>query len=455
MPFFRFLILAVCINSFCGSFMGSSIFIAIPALSSDFHVPPEYITAVINAYVIAVTAFLVPTIAIVQRIGHKRGFVIGSVVSAITSVLIALSPNFYSLIAFRTLQGLSNAFIFSTTYALLIDNIDSKSKGSAIGMTTACVYAGISCAPFLGGFLTDTIGWWSMFIISACGNFSAALLCRNIPTDNPEPHKLAYLKGILSLIGFVTFFTGLSMFINNHDGLYLLAAGIVLLTFYVYRELTSKNPLLKLSVVLENRILNGSLLSSMFHYLSTFAITMLLSMHLQLINGYTASMAGIILVIQPVVQCLVSPFAGKAADRFSPHLISFIGLLISGSSLCILSFIEPKTPFYMIALAQFLSGLGFGLFSAPNSTIIMSSVPREYYAMGSGLQALVRNSGMAFCMAMVTSVLFYAINSEEGTTLYIRELSAAMQIIFTLSAILTLISALFLLISFRALKQKA
>ena len=455
MPFVRFLILAVCINSFCGSFMGSSIFIAIPALSSDFGVPPEYITAVINAYVIAVTAFLVPTIAIVQRIGHKRGFVLGSLVSAVTSVMIALSPNFYSLIVFRTLQGLSNAFIFSTTYALLIDNIDNKSKGSAIGMTTACVYAGISCAPFLGGFLTDNIGWWSMFIISACGNFSAALLCRSIPTDSPEPHKIPYLKGILSLVGFVTFFTGLSMFINNRDGFYLLGVGIVLLYIYVYRELTTRNPLLKISLIIENRVLNGSLLSSMFHYLATFAITMLLSMHLQLINGYSASMAGIILVIQPVVQCLVSPFAGKAADRYSPHMISFIGLLISGSSLCILSFIEPRTPFGLIALAQFLSGLGFGLFSAPNSTIIMSSVPREYYAMGSGMQALVRNSGMAFCMAMVTSVLFYAINSEEGTTLYIRELSLAMQIIFSLSALLTLISAIFLFRSFSALRKSA
>jgi MFS family permease len=156
-----------------------------------------------------------------------------------------------------------------------------------------------------------------------------------------------------------------------------------------------------------------------------------------------------------VVQCLVSPFAGKAADRYSPHMISFIGLLISGSSLFILSFIEPKTPFYLIALAQFLSGLGFGLFSAPNSTIIMSSVPREYYAMGSGMQALVRNSGMAFCMAMVTSVLFYAITSEEGTTLYIRQLSAAMQIIFSLSAVLSLISALFLFRSFSALRKNA
>ena len=455
MPFVRFLILAVCINSFCGSFMGSSIFIAIPALSSDFGVPPEYITAVINAYVIAVTAFLVPTIAIVQRIGHKRGFVLGSLVSAVTSVMIAFSPNFYSLIVFRTLQGLSNAFIFSTTYALLIDNIDNKSKGSAIGMTTACVYAGISCAPFLGGFLTDNIGWWSMFIISACGNFSAALLCRSIPTDSPEPHKIPYLKGILSLVGFVTFFTGLSMFINNRDGFYLLGVGIVLLCIYVYRELTTRNPLLNISLIIENIVLNGSLLSSMFHYLATFAITMLLSMHLQLINGYSASMAGIILVIQPVIQCLVSPFAGKAADRYSPHMISFIGLLISGSSLCILSFIEPKTPFYLIALAQFLSGLGFGIFSAPNLTIIMSSVPREYYAMGSGMQALVRNSGMAFCMAMVTSVLFYAITSEEGTTLYIRELSAAMQIIFSLSAVLTLISALFLFRSFKALRKSS
>ena len=455
MPFVRFLILAVCINSFCGSFMGSSIFIAIPALSCDFQVPPEYITAVINAYVIAVTAFLVPTIAIVQRIGHKRGFVLGSLVSAVTSVMIALSPNFYSLIAFRTLQGLSNAFIFSTTYALLIDNIDNKSKGSAIGMTTACVYAGISCAPFLGGFLTDSIGWWAMFIISACGNFTAALLCRNIPADNPEPHRIPYLKGILSLVGFVTFFTGLSMFINNRNGIYLLAIGIVLLCIYVYRELTTRNPLIKISMIIENRVLNGSLLSSMFHYLATFAITMLLSMHLQLINGYSASMAGIILVIQPVVQCLVSPFAGKAADRYSPHMISFIGLLISGSSLCILSFIEPRTPFYLIALAQFLSGLGFGIFSAPNSTIIMSSVPREYYAMGSGLQALVRNSGMAFCMAMVASVLFYAITSEEGTTLYIRELSMAMQIIFSLSAVLTLVSALFLFRSFKALRKSA
>ncbi len=454
MSLVKFLIIAVCINSFCGAFMGSSIFIAIPALSSDFSVPPEYITAVINAYVIAVTAFLIPTIAIVQRIGHKKGFLIGSFLSAIASLLIVVSQNFYFLIIFRTLQGLSNAFIFSTTYALLIDHIDKNSKGSAIGLTTACVYAGISCAPFLGGFLTDNIGWWSMFLISAFGNFCAGVLVKDLPSEETLSYKFPYLKGLFSFIGFVLFFVGLSLFVNQTNGLYLLIAGAVMLLIYGYREHITRVNLIDIDLLFKNRMLNGSLLSAMFHYLATFAITMLLSMHLQLILGYSSSHAGILLIVQPVVQCLISPFAGKAADRISPHLISFSGLILSGISLWLLSSLEPRTSLGMIMFCQALSGLGFGLFSAPNSTIIMSSVSREHYAMASGMQALVRNSGMAFCMAMVTSILFYSIDSDVGTTLYVRELSAAISTIFYLSSILVFISAAFLFIGYISSKKE-
>ncbi len=450
MPFKYFLIIAVCINSFCGAFMGTSVFVAIPALAEDFAVPPEYITAVVNAYVIAVTACLIPTIAIVSKIGNKKGFIFGSVTSALASFLIALSPNLYFMVTLRALQGITNAFIFSTIYALLMENTDHKQRGTLIGLTTACVYAGISCAPFIGGFLTDTVGWWSMFTISGLGNIASALLCLKVPPSSTVEHKIPYLKALLALCGFVMLFIGLSTFVNHASGLFILFGGLLLIGLYVYRELITKNHLINITLLRDNQILNGSLLSAAFHYLSTFAISMLLSMYLQLVYGVSATEAGLILVIQPVVQCLVSPLSGRLADSITPHVISLCGLALTAISLVMLCFISLDSSLVLINIAQVVSGLGFGLFSAPNSTIIMSSVTKDNYAMASGMQALVRNLGMALCMAMVTSVFFCTITSDKGTELYREELVASIQLIFMLSAFFTLIAAGLLARSYKA-----
>jgi MFS family permease len=143
-------------------------------------------------------------------------------------------------------------------------------------------------------------------------------------------------------------------------------------------------------------------------------VAFLLLPYLQNVRGFGAQDAGLLLVVQPIVQAVVSPFAGRLSDRVPPRLVASAGMAVIVLGLVALALIGPGTPLSWIGGGLATLGVGFGLFSSPNTSAVMGSVGRAQYGVASATLATVRMTGQAFSMGI--AMLVFALAGSDGGT---------------------------------------
>lgn len=396
-------ILAVAaLSSFLVPYTGSSITVALPAMAAQFHVDAVTLGWITSAYIIAAAVFIVPFGRYADIVGRKKIFLYGLLIFTLASLGCALSPGESILIVFRFIQGIGGAMIFATSVAIVTQVYGPGERGWALGITIATVYAGLSIGPFLGGFLTDTFGWPSIFLV----NIPLAILAIAM-TLRSVPHEWADAAGErLDLPGAVVY--GLMLFaliygmllLPGTAGLAWIAAAVAAGLVFVWWEKRAVHPLIDLSVFSDNRTFVFSNIAAMINYGATYGVGVLLSLYLQYIQGFSAAAAGLILVAQPVVQMLFSPVAGRLSDRIEPRIVATAGMALTTAGLAFFIFLAPATPLWIIVASLMVMGLGYGLFSSPNTNAIMSSVEKKHLGIASGMVATMRSIGQLLSMAI-------------------------------------------------------
>lgn len=162
-----------------------------------------------------------------------------------------------------------------------------------------------------------------------------------------------------------------------------LALGALSLILFIWYELLCTCPVLNVRVFLQNRAFTLSNIAAMINYGATYAVAFLLSLYLQYIRIFSAEGAGLILIAQPVVQTIFSPFAGRLSDRIEPRIIETVGMAIMTVGLFVFVFLLPTTSLVLITGTLLWLGLGYALFSSPNTNAIMSSVEKHYLGIAS------------------------------------------------------------------------
>lgn len=443
----KLLLTSICITSFFGSFMGSSINIAIPFISSEYNVSPEKITYMIAAFMICSASFLLPATALANRFSYKKIYILGCLSNAISSILVPLSTQFIFLVLFRGLQGLSAALVFCTGMALLVDNIPKEKRALYIALAVSCVYAGLSFSPIISGIIVDNLSWRVIFYFTACAQFIAFLCALGVKQDKNNTEHINYIKMLLCFVGGLLTLCILPNLSFHIIPISILLLGLILIGIYLYAESKAQYPVFPVSILNSNRLLSYALSASMLNYMASFAISMLLSMHLQLILAISATHTGIILIIQPVLMTIFSPLAGKLSHKFTANTLVIVGMLLSLVATIIFSTLENNSPMYIVYIGQIFAGIGFGLFSAPNTNIVMSSVSRDKYALASALQAMSRTVGMACGVSILTSLLNNIIDADKDSTLYIYELGYAISVSFMISSAILVIGLIFCILS--------
>jgi len=125
--------------------------------------------------------------------------------------------------------------------------------------------------------------------------------------------------------------------------------------------------------------------------------------------------AGTILIIQPIVQAAFSPLCGRLADRFSAATVATIGMGLCAAGLAIAASITVTTSIMLIMVMLATLGLGFALFSSPNISVIMGSVPPRYLGVASGLNSTMRTLGMMGSMTIIT-IIFSIFMADQAVT---------------------------------------
>ncbi|HNS82634.1 MAG TPA: MFS transporter [Methanolinea sp.] len=437
----RTLLFVSSLASFLVPYTVSSLNIALPAISGAFGLDAVTLGWVTSAYMLTAAVCIVPFGKLADIYGRKRVFLVGNMLFVAGSVFAAVSWAGYALVAARIVQGLGGAMVFSTSIAIITAVFSPGERGRAIGIVTATVYAGLSLGPFLGGILTQHAGWPSIFLLNVpLGVAVIALTLTRIPGEWADLGQREFdlagsvLYGLM-LIGCIY---GLTL-LPSTSGLIWMSAGLVLLLAFWWWEHRSPHPVLDPALFSKNHVFLYSNLAALINYAMVFAVGFLLSLYLQFNRGLDPQTAGIFLVAQPVVQTLVSPAAGHLSDSIDPRVLATAGMAFSTAGLGILAFLSTDTPLVVILGGLVILGIGYGLFSSPNTNAIMSSVGVHHLGIASGMVSTMRAIGQMVSLAIAMVVFSVVIGTVQISPAVYPELQQSVNLSFSVFFVLGLI----------------
>jgi EmrB/QacA subfamily drug resistance transporter len=407
-------LLTIVTTSFLVPFMGSALNLALPQISEDFQMKAVTLTLIASSYLIATTIFQIPFSKIADLFGRKKIFFLGIAVFSLATILCGFAPNSEILIALRFISGLGSAMTGGTGMAILTSLYPANQRGKILGINTSVVYAALAAGPLLGGLLTHEFGWQSLFFVTGIVGFFVLLLGK------------LFLKGewieakgeIFDVFGSIIYGIGLLGLIYGFSnlpkltGIICLIIGIISSVFFVFYENRQIYPVLNIKLFKGNRVFSLSCLAALINYMATSAIGFLLSLYLQYIRGYDASHAGLILISQACIQSIFSLLSGRFSDKIHPSKLATTGMIIIVAGLFGLIFLSAETPIWFIICLLLLLGIGFGIFSSPNTNVIMSSVSQKNYGQASATTGTARMIGMTFSLGIAGMAMSFKLGDN-------------------------------------------
>ncbi len=393
--------------AFLTPFLGSAINLALPAIGKDFNATALELGWIVSSFILASAIFLLPFGRLADILGRKKIFTWGISLFTISTFLIIFSWNIQSLIIFRIMQGIAGAMIFGTSLAIITSVFGPGERGRAVGINTTAVYTGLSTGPVIGGFLTQYFGWRSIFaILVPAGIISLYLIFKKMKMEwtGAAGEKFDWRGSVIYGIALASFMLGFSR-LPSASGWILLATGILLGVGFLLFEKSITSPVFDVRLILRNRIFAFSGIAALIHYSATSATGFFMSLYLQYLKGFDSRAAGLIMISQPVMMALLSPLAGKLSDKYNPGVIASYGMGLTATGLIMLCFINSETSILLIISLLIIMGVGFGLFSSPNSNAIMSSVEKKHLGVASAVLGTMRMAGQMMSMGIAMMLL--------------------------------------------------
>jgi EmrB/QacA subfamily drug resistance transporter len=405
----RGVLLVTTLASFLTPFMSSSVNVALPAIGGEFRLDPIILSWIGLSFLLSAAVFLVPAGRLGDIYGMKKLFIGGMAVYTVASVASGLAPSAGFLIGARLMQGMGGAMLFGTGVAILISVYPPQERGKVLGINVAAVYTGLSMGPFVGGILTQQLGWRWIFLstvpVGVLVLFLAPLWLKGEwATSRGDRFDLRgsafYGASLVSLM------YGFSL-LPSASGGWLILLGVAGFIGFLQWELRVAHPVWNIRVFKGNVPFLFSNASAFINYSATFGVTFLLSLYLQYVQKLSPQAAGTVLVAQPVVMAVFSPLAGRLSDRIQPRVLASVGMGMTALALGYFAFLDSSTPRWEIVTGLMVIGFGFALFSSPNTNAVMSSVERRHYGIASATLGTMRLIGQMFSMGIV--MLLFAV----------------------------------------------
>ncbi|HNR26055.1 MAG TPA: MFS transporter [Methanobacteriaceae archaeon] len=435
-------LLIATLATFLTPFMGTSLIIALPSIGNELAVNAILLSWITTAYFLTSAMFAVPFGRIADIYGMKRIFTYGIIILTISTFLAAISPSAEFLVVTRAFQGVASAMIFVTALAIITSVYPPQERGKAIGINITAGYTGLVLGPVLGGFLTQYLGWRSIFyfIVPLC-ILVLVLVWWKMTGEWAESRdeKLDHWGTILYIIMLSLVLIGFST-ITGTFGIVMVILGIVGFIGFVIWELRVEHPVLEVKLFFENRRFAYSNLATLITYIATFVVSFLLSLYLQFIKGLDPEVTGLFVVVQTFFMVVISPFAGKLSDKFDPGRLASLGMAIISMGLLIMAFLTEKTSLYVIIAGLAVIGIGIGIFSAPNTHAIMGSVERKYFGVASATLSTMRLLGQTFGMGLILIVFAVYIGAVQFTPQNYPALLTSIQVTFIISVLLSVVA---------------
>jgi len=426
---------------------GSVVNVALPALAQDLKVNPVNLSWAINAYLLPLGVLILLGGALGDHFGRRRLFQIGLSTFALASLACAAAPSFAWLLAARGLQGLGAALLMPNSLAILGGAFTGEARGRAIGTWAAAGALAGAMGPIIGGWIVDTVGWRTIFLLNLPIAAGAGYLAWKYVEERRASSGAAPLDALgaglaTAALGLLTWaLTKASESSEASSSWVAAVGGILLFGVFVRHEGKLGNRAIMPLAMFAAPTFVGLTLLTFFLYGSLGGLLVLLPFFLIKVEGWLAVAAGAALLPVPVLIGLGSRFMGRVASAYGERLPLSIGSGLVGIGLALYGRIGTHGINYWLDIfpPTVLIALGMGACVAPLTTAVMTSVDPDHVGLASGFNsAVARIAGL-----IATALLGFVFARQESTEAFMIGFRAA-ALIGAASAAVAAASALLL-----------
>jgi len=392
---------------------GSVVNVGLPSVGATFKASPGDLQWVINAYLLPLSALLLLGGAAGDRFGRVRLLIIGTAIFGGASIACALAPSLPWLLVGRSLQGVGAALLMPNSLAILGAAFSGEARGRAIGIWASMGAVMGAVGPVLGGWLIDTVGWRSIFLINlplATGAIVLAIVFVRDARREDEAPTLDLLGGLLATAALGAITWGLTIG-SGHAGwtpaaLLLAFAGVALMLSFLAVEWSKGEVAMMPLTLFGSSSFIGLTLLTLFLYGALVALLVLLPYVLIRAAGYSGAEAGAALLPFAVVLALASPLMGGVAGRLGARAPLSIGpLVVAGGFLLVLR-IGPHADYWTTVFPAILViAIGMAGAVAPLTAAVLGSVDSRHTGSASGLNSAIARTGGMVATAVLGGVL--------------------------------------------------
>jgi EmrB/QacA subfamily drug resistance transporter len=396
---------AVCVATFMLLLDITVVNTALPDIQKDLGGSFSDLQWVIDAYALSLAALVLTAGSLADRLGRRRIFVVGLGIFSVASLLCAVSPDPTFLNVARGLQGIGGAIMFAVSLALVAQEFPSgRERGMAMGIYGATIGMAVAIGPLVGGVLTDSFGWQSVFLINVPIGLAATAVTYWKVAESRDPDATRIDWG-----GLVTFSTALFLLVlalvrGNDEGwgsaliVSLFTGAVLLMGAFVAIERRVKEPMLPLSLF-GSRAFTGVQLAAFAVSGSLFALFLYLTLYLQSFLGLSPVEAGVRYLPITMGAFLIAPLAGMALAKVQARYLMSAGLALTGVGLVLMGGLNLDSEWTALLAGFIISGIGVGLLNPVIADVALSVVPKEQSGMAAGINDTFRQVGVAVGIA--------------------------------------------------------
>ncbi len=380
--------------------------VALPTIARDLGVSNSVVTNVVTVYQLVLVMLLLPFSSLGDRIGHRRLYQAGQGVFMVASALCLLAESLPVLLALRTVQAIGAAMALSVSAGMMRQIYPASRLGTGLGVNSVIVASSSALAPTLGGWIVGIAHWHWVFVVAAPLAVVSLLLGQALPDPVRQDRKTDWTASAWSALTMLLVIGGLQLATHGYPplGTMLVLAGLLSATWLVRREKARPAPVLPVDL-LGNPVIGLSVLAGMASFIAAGLLMLSLPFRLEVGMGYTPAQVGMLLLPFPLTMLVVLPLSGWLSDRIAPAKLGVTGMVIAIVGLLLMASMPDDVSETGIAMRLVLISIGFGLFFAPNTRLMIGRAPPDRAAAAGGLQSTTRLLGQTLAAVTVGILL--------------------------------------------------
>jgi DHA2 family multidrug resistance protein len=403
--------------------------VALPDMMGNLGASLDEIAWVTTGYILASVIVIPLTGWLGQLFGRKRYFVGSIVVFTAASFFCGAAHSLGLLIFWRIVQGIGGGALMTVSQAVLFEAFPPEEAGMAMALFGVGVMVGPTIGPTLGGWLTDNYGWpWIFYINIPVGILASVMIAAYVHdrADQRRPGRIDYLGIVLLAVS-----VGALQYVLEHgqredwfDSRFIVGltvTGIVGGVALLWRELTTREPVIDFRVLRHRQMWVGTLLGVIMG-IGLYAMSFTLPVFLQGNLRMTAEQTGLTLLPGAIATALSMLVVGRLTRRVDPRILITAGALIFATAAWKLSLITGESGAHDFFWPLLLRGIGLGLMFVPLTTITLAELAPSELAQGTGLYNFFRQLGGSFGIAAIATLLsrftaqYHAVLAEHITS---------------------------------------